>query len=404
MLKLDNRYGDHLALLRYADKAADGKLGQFRQKEAFRIHEALALSNSPAAQRQLAWHYDTGSGTRKNAKKAFHWYKVAANAGDAYAQHCLAHFYWEGIVVNRNNRQAFRWAMEAAKQGEPGACTNVGHCLRTGHGVAKNMRQGLRWYKKAARKGNDTALYNLGYASLFGLGTKKSIPRAISYFRKAARYNREDAFYYLAEIYFGLHGGKNKNFRKGTFYARKASKLGSPSADTLLAQSPNPQKFMLPKEIENKKDACGPVSAWYIMASFGISANGREILKECFYDPKGGAKIIDIAKYFARRGFRSSYYTDFNLDPNWPYIKEAKSLGISIKDAIPLNAVLKMLHRGAKCIVLYKNKDGRHFSPLLGVKNKKVGLPLEINQGLPISEFLKRWKTTNRACLVFEEI
>jgi TPR repeat protein len=92
-----------------------GAFSQFRQ---------LAASGDAAAQFQLSLLYDTGRGTKRDAKEALYWLRVSATHGHPQAQSNLGVAFAKGRGVMQDPIRAYVWFAIAAESGDAVAITN----------------------------------------------------------------------------------------------------------------------------------------------------------------------------------------------------------------------------------------------------------------------------------------
>jgi TPR repeat protein len=91
---------------------------------AFSQFRHLAASGDAAAQFQLSLLYDTGRGTKRDAKEALYWLRVSATHGHPQAQSNLGVAFAKGRGVMQDPIRAYVWFAIAAESGDAVAITN----------------------------------------------------------------------------------------------------------------------------------------------------------------------------------------------------------------------------------------------------------------------------------------
>lgn len=79
--------------------------------------QAAQLGNV-AAQYNLAYLYEQGSGVDQSESEASKWYQLAAKGGDPLAQFDIGQRYHLGLGVTANQAEAVKWLTLAAAQGQ----------------------------------------------------------------------------------------------------------------------------------------------------------------------------------------------------------------------------------------------------------------------------------------------
>jgi TPR repeat protein len=177
--------------------------------ETFETVKAKADQGDVAAQRQLAWMYDTGNSVPKNPTEAMKWYRKAAEQGDAEAQWHLGAMYKYGLGVHTNKTEAARWYQKAAEsyrkaaeQGNARAQSCLGDMYAGGDGVPRDYAEAAKWYRKAAEQGNEQSQYWLAEYYYDGKGIQQDYKEAAKWYRKAAEQGDMEAQCQLALCYY----------------------------------------------------------------------------------------------------------------------------------------------------------------------------------------------------------
>jgi hypothetical protein len=79
------------------------------REEAAALIRATAEKGYPAAQNDLGFRYENGSGIAKDNAEALRQYRQAAQGGYAPAFSNVGRFYWAGIAVVANRAKARQW-------------------------------------------------------------------------------------------------------------------------------------------------------------------------------------------------------------------------------------------------------------------------------------------------------
>ena len=86
--------------------------------EARRLYLQAAQLGNVAAQYNLAYLYEQGSGVDQSESEASKWYQLAAKGGDPLAQFDIGQRYHLGLGVTANQAEAVKWLTLAAAQGQ----------------------------------------------------------------------------------------------------------------------------------------------------------------------------------------------------------------------------------------------------------------------------------------------
>jgi uncharacterized protein len=128
---------------------------------SFKLFKGLAKQGAAEVQYNLAVMYETGQGTKPNAKKAVVLYKLAADQGHAKAQYNLGNMYRMGSAVPKDAAKSVTWYRRSAQQGHIKAQFNLGLAYHFGVGVDKNPLNAYRWIGLAASRGKENARKSL---------------------------------------------------------------------------------------------------------------------------------------------------------------------------------------------------------------------------------------------------
>jgi TPR repeat protein len=158
----------------------DGQAAYDRKDFAAALQQwrPLADQGDAAAQADLGYMYETGTGVERSPADAIDWYRKAADQGNAYAQTKLGVSYEHGRGVRRDYAAAASWFRKAADQGSATAQYNLGFMYDIGIGVALARAEAANWYRKAAYQGFAAAEANLGALYARGYGVPKDYVQA----------------------------------------------------------------------------------------------------------------------------------------------------------------------------------------------------------------------------------
>jgi TPR repeat protein len=144
------------------------------------MHWLKRDAESPWAQYELGWLYDTGDGVTKDAKLAARWYRRAANQGLPDALTAYADLLRTGRIDHRRNFvSAADYYRKAVAAGDGKAMFELGEMCGSGSGVPRDPRLAERLYASAAAHGNGDALLLIAYRFLYGThGYPRDLERA----------------------------------------------------------------------------------------------------------------------------------------------------------------------------------------------------------------------------------
>jgi TPR repeat protein len=160
---------------------------------ALQSYQEAAKAGNPAAQNNLGYLYEKGSGVPQDTAQALAHYRAAAEAGNAAGQNNLGRLYSEGKGVGRDNREAFRWHAKAADQGDPEGEYWIGYSFALGHGVRKDLSKAAKWLQVSAQAGYAPAQSALAHLYEQGKGVEKDPNQAREWRHKAATQNDPEA-------------------------------------------------------------------------------------------------------------------------------------------------------------------------------------------------------------------
>lgn len=182
------------------------QLAPFKAVECLR---QAAQQGNPDAQAALAYAYEHGIGTLKNAHSAQEWEQKskterlrriardseAAENGQADAQYRLGQHYQNGKILTDYYRQsAHYWYQKAAEQGHPQAQLALAKLYAIGIDPLNTAQPGQKrqhekqaayWYRRAAEQGIMQAQIKLAHCYAFGWGIEENAALAAHWYAQA---------------------------------------------------------------------------------------------------------------------------------------------------------------------------------------------------------------------------
>jgi hypothetical protein len=161
-----------------------------------------------------------------------------------------------------------------------------------------------------------------------------------------------------------------------------------------------------PTKLLEIDDHCGLLAAWMVLRHFRKRVSVQGLVTACKYTKGQGVFAIGLAACLKMHGLQVSFFTE--PDPaiggfeKRCYARAAR-LGVLPQPAVPLSAVLRAHRRGYIPIVLFNSEDGiGHFSPLIGLSEGMVKLPLADGNEMPKNQFIDRWSEPGilRQCVI----
>ena len=178
--------------------------------------EICADAKSPAADPGLALHY----------------YRAVARKGSMEARYRCGKMILEGRGTEKDPAAALEYLKAAAGQGHADAAFLCGQIERE----AKHLPESLSWFRQAADWGHLQAIRTFADMALNGIGMPPSPELGIQYLKKLAERKDIDALEQLGGLYETGIGKVKADVREAIRYYTPAADLGSPKAQTRLAQ------------------------------------------------------------------------------------------------------------------------------------------------------------------------
>ena len=167
-----------------------------------------------------------------------------------------------------------------------------------------------------------------------------------------------------------------------------------------------PDWWEAPDELFKIDGHCGLVAAWAVLRHFGKSVSVPKLVESCRYTKRHGVFAVSLAAALKTYGLSVSFHSQPDSHIGgferrcYGY---ARRVGIVAQAPLVLSDVLRQHSRGNIPIVLFNTtEDVGHFSPLLGLRNGKLRLPLADGGQMPKATFIARWSDpgTLRQCLI----
>jgi WD40 repeat protein len=114
-----------------------------QREAAAALIRTAAEKGYPAAQNDLGFRYETGSGLAKDEAEALRLYRQAAEGGYAPAFSNVGRFYWGGIGIGVDRAEAVRWFERGADQGDPFSHRRLAQLYQTGDELPRDLEKAL---------------------------------------------------------------------------------------------------------------------------------------------------------------------------------------------------------------------------------------------------------------------
>jgi hypothetical protein len=161
-----------------------------------------------------------------------------------------------------------------------------------------------------------------------------------------------------------------------------------------------------PKPLLAMDGHCGLIAAWTVLRYFGKRVSLPNLVKACGYTKRYGVFTVGLAAGLKQHGLGVSFHSDpdtqIGRSEKRCYAR-ACHLGVLAEPALDLPAVLRERRRGRIPIVFFNtSSDVGHFSPLLGIRNGQLRLPLAEGGKMSESDFIRRWTEPEilRQCVI----
>ncbi len=161
-----------------------------------------------------------------------------------------------------------------------------------------------------------------------------------------------------------------------------------------------------PDELLGMEGHCGLIAAWMVLRYFSKRVSVPKLVAACGYTKRHGVFTVGLATGLKKHGLIVSFHSDPDNHVGGferRCYAHARRLGIVAEPALELDAVLHERRRGRLPIVCFNTpSDVGHFSPLLGIRNGALRLPLADGGEIPEGDFLLRWSEPDifRQCVI----
>lgn len=181
----------------------------------------------------VAFMYERGFGTKRDAKKTIKWYTKAAKKGHLASMRELGGLYLfatdgdeEGKPAPyHNEKKGIEWFCKAAEAGDV-SCYETLALYYMGNVDPAQPAEAIKWYRKAADAGLEHSMMTLGRSYLLGEDVEKDVEEALMWYQKAADTGLDEALSMLMRCYLTDQYGV-KDCDKGVECLTKAVEAGS---------------------------------------------------------------------------------------------------------------------------------------------------------------------------------
>ena len=159
-----------------------------------------AEAGDAAAQIQLGWAYEKGSGVKTDMKAAVKWFQQAADQHAPEALAALGELTQAGQGTKRDLTEAARLYRLAAEKGSVAGQYNLAYLYEQGSGVDRNEKEAAHWYQLAAEGGDPLAQFDIGQRCMLGVGIATNQVEALKWLTLAAAQGQADSARLQAEL------------------------------------------------------------------------------------------------------------------------------------------------------------------------------------------------------------
>ena len=140
---------------------------------------------------------------------------------------------------------------------------------------------------------------------------------------------------------------------------------------------------------------CGPTSVWLLLRYFRRRPSSQRIIRSCRYTKRHGTFTIGLAVALREHGLRVNFHTEDDPDPmpiERRLYKTAEKAGVVLGEALRVDELLDRVRSGRIAIVCFNTDEGHgHFTPLTGVRGRRLVLPYTEQGSMGILDFERRW-------------
>jgi len=156
-----------------------------------------------------------------------------------------------------------------------------------------------------------------------------------------------------------------------------------------------PDWWDAPGELLAMEGHCGLLAAWMVLRHFTKRVSIPKLITACDYTKRHGVFTVGLAAGLKAQGLQVSFHSelDFHIGAfERRCYARARRIGVVAQPALELANLLRERKRGRIPIVFFNTlSDVGHFSPLLGVRDGMLRLPLADDGKMSRSDFLASW-------------
>ncbi len=156
-----------------------------------------------------------------------------------------------------------------------------------------------------------------------------------------------------------------------------------------------PQWWDAPERLLAMEGHCGLLAAWAVLGYFGKRISLPKLVLACSYTKRHGVFPVGFAAGLKEHGLQVSFHSDLDIHVGGfekRCYARANRVGVLVEPALELPAVLRERKRGRIPIMFFNtSSDVGHFSPLLGLHNGELTVPLVKGGKMSEGDFLDRW-------------
>ena len=140
---------------------------------------------------------------------------------------------------------------------------------------------------------------------------------------------------------------------------------------------------------------CGPMSVWLLLRYFRKRTSAERIIRLCRYTKRHGTFTIALALALKEQGLRVWFHTEEDPAPmriERILSRMAERAGVGMGGPLQVDDLIHCVRGGAVGIVSFDTDEGTgHFSPIIGVRKRRLILPYTEQGSMDADEFEKKW-------------
>lgn len=167
-----------------------------------------------------------------------------------------------------------------------------------------------------------------------------------------------------------------------------------------------PDWWDAPQELLAMEGHCGLLAAWAVLRHFGKRISVPTLIRACGYTKRHGVFTVGMAAGLKEQGLQVSFYSDPDTHIGGfekRCYARAHRAGVLSAPALDLPTIFRERKRGRIPIVFFNTPSNvGHFSPLLGIQDGDLRLPLADGGKMSEADFLERWAEPEilRQCVI----